>query len=295
MRSLLEKHMRVRQLVIRPTLLVAVASFVPALALAQPASTGMQPYPAACSTVPPAASDLAHVLYQAGKAYYDEANYDLAIPQFREAYRKDCTKHDLLIIISRSYELKSDRPAAIDALEEYLRRVPNSPDAQQHRTRIENLRKQLAPSTPSPRTTAMPAPAAPPVAPVRSPEERIREHTVAPWVVVGLGGAAAVAGAVVLTTAPANPEGCDASTETCKPIPGESTAAYNKRQSDAGVAKNQPIIGAVVLGSGGALLVGGLLWHFLEPTGPQATSSAGAKVTPQVSPGFAGLSLGGSF
>lgn len=293
LRGLLGENMRARKLVTVVSslgLLAAVAVSVPALA--QPASSGSQPYPIACTNVAPAESDRAHTLYQAGKAYYDDANYDAAIAQFREAYKKDCTKHDLLIIISRAYELKADRPAAIDALEEYLRRVPGSPDAQQHKTRIENLRKQIA-AQPPPAVTAAPTQVSPPVTP---PPGEVREHTIPPWLVVGLGGAGVVAGIVVLATAPSLPGGCSASTKTCTRFPGEPQADFDDRQKRAGASQTQPTVGAVILGAGGALVVGGLLWHFLEPTGPvEKTGKAKPKVEPQVAPGYAGLSLGGSF
>ena len=42
----------------------------------------------------------------------------------------------------------------------------------------------------------------------------------------------------------------------------------------------------------GGWLGGGLLWHFLEPTGPKEKS---ARIAPAVGPGFAGLSLTGKF
>lgn len=277
--------MRSRKLAIGLGLLLAAATSVPAFA--QPPSSAARRYPAACTDVAPAESDRAHTLYQAGKAYYDDANYDAAITQFIEAYKKDCTKHDLLIIISRAYELKAERPAAVDALEEYLRRVPNSPDAQQHKTRIGNLRKQIA---------AQPAPPVASAVPTQEPPSEVQEHTAAPWIVVGLGGAAVVAGVVVLATAPSLPENCFASTKTCTMMPGEPQADFDDRQKRAGASQTQPTVGAVVLGIGGALVVGGLLWHFLEPTGPvEKTAKAKPRVEPRVGPGFAGLSLGGTF
>src|SRR5689334_17787333 len=117
--------MRSRKLLIGFGLLVTVATTVPALA--QPAAGAG--YPAACAgtSVPQAKSDEAHAFYGAGRALYDEGNYDAAIAQFREAYKRDCSKHDLLVIISRSYELKGDRAEAIHALEVFLERVKDSP------------------------------------------------------------------------------------------------------------------------------------------------------------------------
>jgi tetratricopeptide (TPR) repeat protein len=260
-------------------LLLSVASTTPAFA--QPAAGGG--YPAACagSSVLPAKSDEAHAFYGAGRALYDEGNYDAAIAQFREAYKRDCSKHDLLVIISRSYELKGDRAEAVRALEVFLERVKDSPDAGTHRTKIDNLKKQIAAQPPPP----------PPV-----PPAEVREHTIPPWIVVGLGGAAVVAGVVVLATAPKLPDGCIPETKKCPRLPAESDTAFQDRQDRAGASQNQPTIGAVVLGGGLVLVAGGLLWHFLEPTGPVTSSAAlKPKLKPDVTPGYAGLSLGGTF
>ena len=287
--------MRSRKLAFGVGLLAVVATTVPALA--QPAaSASAQPYPAACnaSSVSADQSERAHTLYQAGKAYYDDNNNDDAIKQFREAYKKDCAKHELLIIISRAYQLKGDLAEAIRALETYLERAPASPDAASLRTRIDNMRKQLAAQPPPvPTATATPTSTATP------PPAEVREHTIPPWIVVGLGGAGVIAGIVILATAPELPEGCTKSSETCTKLTGETAASpsFINRQKEAGDAKNQPVIGAVVIGVGAALVAGGLLWHFLEPTGRAESGAAKSKpkLTPSVAPGFAGVSFGGSF
>jgi hypothetical protein len=274
--------MRSRKLFIAFGLLAAMAPLAPASA--QPAAGGG--YPAACPSVAPAKSEEAHAFYSAGRAFYDEGTYDPAITQFREAYKRDCSKHELLVIISRSYELKGDRAEAVRALEVFLERVKDSPDAATHRAKIDNLKKQIA---------APPPPAPPPPVPAPAPAE-VREHTIPPWIVVGVGGAAIVAGVVVLATAPTLPEGCDKVTNTCERFSGESDAAFKDRQDRAGGSQNQPTIGAVLTGGGLVFVAGGLLWHFLEPTGPTpATASVKPKVKPDLAPGYAGLSLGGTF
>ena len=58
----------------------------------------------------------------------------------------------------------------------------------------------------------------------------------------------------------------------------ESREEYQQRQDDAGRHVNQPTIGAIALGTGAVLMAAGLLWHFLEPTGPK--SSARVHFTP---------------
>ncbi|CAN5924370.1 hypothetical protein BH11MYX4_BH11MYX4_00570 [soil metagenome] len=276
--------MRSRHLVIGLGLLFAVAA--PLRASAQTAAPS--PYPAACAgvSVSAAKSEEAHAFYNAGRALYDEGNYDGAITQFREAYRRDCSKHDLLVIISRSHELKGDRAEAVRALELFLDRVKDSPDAATHRTKIDNLKKQIA---------AQPPPPPPSAPPVTAPPPEVREHTVPPWIVVGVGGAAVAVGVVILATSPGLPEKCDPTTKKCLRIAGESESTYQDRTSRAEASQNQPVTGGIVLAAGGVLVLGGLLWHFLEPTGPVTKGALKPSLTPSVSPGYAGVSLGASF
>lgn len=249
-------------------------------------------YPAACASVPATESDRAHTLYSAGKAYFDDGNYEQAIAQFREAYKKDCTKHEVLIIVSRSYELHNERAEAIKALELYLERSPNAPDTQQQKTRIENLKRELAKE----RAAAAAAAAGP-----AAPKQEIREHTIPPWIVVGLGGAAIITGVVVVVAiAPDLPAGCNSDNASCAKDPAgrETKEAFEKRQEKAGRAVDQPLYGALAIGGGAILVAGGLLWHFLEPTGPvEAAPNAKLKpkLRPQIGQGYGGLSLGGTF
>jgi hypothetical protein len=276
--------------VIGSGLLLTVAISVPALA--QPASGGATPYPAACSSVPQSESERAHTIYQAGKVQYDDKNYDAAIAQFREAYKRDCSKHDLLIIISRAYELKGDRVEALKALEMYLERVPNSPDAPTHRNGIESLKRQIA-AAPPPTVTA-PPPSATTTAP---PPAEVREHTVLPWLVVGLGGAAVITGAIFLVAAPKVPPNCNESSGSCSAMPAnEDPTQLAKERAQAGTSVGDRTGGLIAIISGAGVIGIGLLWHFLEPTGPvEKTGSTKPSLVPAVAPGYAGMSLGGSF
>jgi hypothetical protein len=125
---------------------------------------------------------------------------------------------------------------------------------------------------------------------------RERSHTVFPWIVVGLGVATIGAGVVVILTSPSLPDGCNQTTKTCTRITGEDASAFAKRQETAGRSETQPteglIVGAIGLGVAGV----GLLWHFLEPTGPERTRTGqGLRFTPWAAPSSAGGSLGASF
>lgn len=136
-------------------------------------------------------------------------------------------------------------------------------------------------------------------APGTEPDHGVRSsssaggHTVYPWIVVGLGAATMIAGAVVLLTAPALPSGCDSVTKTCVRTPNESAADFATRQEDAGRSEAQPTDGLIVGAVGLAVVAGGLLWHFLEPTGEARTGAL--QLTPWASHASAGGSLRLSF
>jgi hypothetical protein len=133
-----------------------MAMAVPALAQT---SSG---YPAACeaSKVSKIESDRAHTVFLSGKGFLDESNYDKAISYFKDAYSIDCSVHGILPIIATAYERKGDKASAVDALEEYLRRVPTAPDRDVVERRIRNLKDQIgqAATTTTATATATTAP-----------------------------------------------------------------------------------------------------------------------------------------
>jgi hypothetical protein len=143
-----------------------------------------------------------------------------------------------------------------------------------------------------------PAEAPPPPAPSQDAAEKPaprpeREHTVFPWIVVGLGVATLTTGIVVFVTSPELPSGCEKSSKTCTKQPGETAAAFATRQEQAGKSESQPTLGLLVGAAGLGVVGAGLLWHFLEPTGPEKTGAL--RFTPWAAPGSAGGLLGASF
>ena len=133
---------------------------------------------------------------------------------------------------------------------------------------------------------ASPAPVV--VAPVPKTKERV--HTLPPWIVVGVGAATAITGAIIYVIDRNDiPSGCNFDARTC--APGSSPGVQNAAQLATSRANVGLIVGIVGLGVAG----GGLVWHFLEPTGPVTTdqpspskSAGAASFTPVVAPGFAG-------
>lgn len=269
-------------------LLVATATTLPAYAqpsqLPTPQSMASD-FPVCTKKASDADQEIAKQKFIAARQDYEEANYDSAIRRFKGTYELDCSKPELLLIISSAFEKKGDKPSALAALEVYTQRAPkDAPDMPTTLTKIENMKKQLA-ATPPP--TKEPPPSAPPK------EEVVQEHTIWPWITVGVGVAVVAAGVVVHLTAPNYPPDCNRDTLQCTRKLGEPEADYDGRRDKAGDVHGQHITGTALLIGGGVLVVGGLVWHFLEPTGPKTSSRR--QLAPSVAPGFAGLSYGGTF
>lgn len=120
------------------------------------------------------------------------------------------------------------------------------------------------------------------------PESPPREHSVLPWIIVGVGVVVVVSGAVVYFTAPPLPRNCSDQTNVCMPPPTGPTLVAD--QDQAARRRNRRFAGGVTIGVGIASIAGGLVWHFLEPTGPRKTS-AHARVVPTLG----GLAVDGWF
>jgi len=289
------------------------AIFVSALLLslgapAFAADPQMPTYPACPIGTQPSERDAAaaYDFYKAGKRFFDERDLLRAIEQFSESYKRDCTKYDLLVTIARAYELHGDRAQAIHTLKAYLARVPDAPDADTQRKLIANLERDLADEN-AKRSAERKA------IEEREAEKRrqeaanapaeMRTHTVAPWIVVGAGAVVGVSG-LVMNVATSYPDGCSSETLKCT-----GKGDTNAQASSAQTTQLVKGIGVAMAITGGAAIVGGLLWHFLEPTGPvekksdppSATSARKAirvsnvSVAPTVGPEAMGLSFAGRF
>ena len=271
---------------------------VPALAQQSPVK-----YPPPCdpSQVTKSDVDRAHAVFLSGKQFLEESNYDKAIGYFDDAYSIDCSIHAILPIIATAYERKGDKAEAIRALEEYVKRAPDAADHEIIERRIKNLKDQLAheaatapapppavtsaPSAsaaPAPEVSAVPVASAPPAvvapAPASPSTTPVPEHTTAPWIAFGLGGAALATGVVLYAVGWGNISSADSScTSRACPLESEVTQGNNGR--------TLVTVGGVVGGVGLAAAAAGLIWHFAEKPGAANTSGS---MEPVVGPGYAG-------
>jgi tetratricopeptide (TPR) repeat protein len=281
--------------------LLGTAAAVPASAQSAQPSAPLSTYPVCNGKPTQNDTDAAHGAYMAGKGSFDEADYTTALNYFKDAYRRDCTKPELLVIIARAYELKGDKREAVHALETYLERAPNAPDAEVQKRRMANLKREMADAPPPPVTAAPPPSAPPTVAPVVTaaptasaapstpPDSLERHHTAPPWIVVGIGAAALVTGAILV------PIGAGKVSDAEVACPSHVCPVGSSSAIDSGNSgRTLEMVGGIAIGVGAAAIAGGLIWHFVERPTP-AERTAKPVITPQVAPGYAGLGLAGHF
>ncbi len=279
---------------VRGWLVTGIISLSSTAALAADTKTPFAP----CTTAPTEGDrKAAQGAFAAGQGSFNEADYATAITYWRDAYRRDCTAHALLLNLARAYELKTDRSEAVNALETYLQRKPDAPDADQIRRRIDNLKSQMAAAAPAPVPTAAPAPTpVPTAAPAPGADSGGKGHGpgVAPLVVGGVGVVAGVIGAIVFAG------GAKKVSDTEVICPDRKCPKGQEDQINVGNdGRKQETIGGVVLGIGIAAAVGGVVWYVLASSSGsssgQAPAPRRATVEPAFGPGFAGLSIAGRF
>jgi tetratricopeptide (TPR) repeat protein len=238
--------------------------------------------------------------FQAGNASFNEADYARAIDYWEDAYRRDCTANPLLLNLARAYELAGRKRQAVVALETFQSREPNSGEKDQISRRVEVLKKKIAEedaaaaAAPPPPTGVTPPVAGPPTGPVEPTPSQKARRSPWPWVVMGVGGAVLVVGAV---RAIDNKKKIDDVAAKCPnhQCVGSDTQSI-KNGNDARAALNGSV---VVMAVGGAAIVGGAIWWFLDKKSvDQANGQASLKrplLTPFVAPQLAGLSVSGAF
>ncbi len=286
--------------------LIGTAAAVPAYAQSSGGDAAAMSTYGTCGGKPSQAdTDAAHGAYMAGKASYDESDYTTAIMYFKDAYRRDCTKHELLVIIARAYELQGNRREAVHALETYLERAPNAGDAEAQKRHIANLKRELTdqPSaTPSasaaptasaiPSANAAPVPTASAAPTSEPPPAQPSSHSVAPWIVVGIGGAALITGAVLYAVGSGQ---VSTSESNCPPPNHTGPNCTTSDASSGNSGRSLETVGVVAGSVGIAAVAGGLIWHFMEPTSSSPQQTGKPIVVPQVAPGYAGVGVIGRF
>jgi tetratricopeptide (TPR) repeat protein len=237
--------------------------------------------------------------FQAGNASFNEADYTRAIDYWEDAYRRDCTANPLLLNLARAYELAGRKRQAVVSLETFLSREPNSGEKDQINRRVEVLKKKIAEedaaaaAAPPPSTSPVP-PTTGPLAPPPGETPAKAKHSPLPWVVMGVGGAALIVGTIGALDARKTINEVEAK------CPNHQCAGSDTDSIKKGNDARSKLNGSVaIMGIGGAAVVGGAIWWFLDKKSvEQANRQVSLKrplITPFVAPQLAGLSVSGAF
>lgn len=198
--------------------------------------------------VPAAAQEVSpQEAFERGLAAYQARDYEAALRSFERAYALSRSP-DLFFNIGLTLERLERREEAVRAFEQFLALQPSSPQRATVERRIADLRAALAAAR-APVVAPPPVVAAPPVVVVRAPmtpppPAAAPSRPVWPWVVLGAGAGAGIAGVVLLATA--TDPGADPDVRTEAQYM-DATAGLETRRIAAGV----------LLGVGGAAVVAG--------------------------------------
>lgn len=209
----------------------------------------------------------ARSLFEAGAIAYRDGHFADAEQNFRRAYELS-GRPELLFNIGTAAERARHDREAIEAYEEFLRRVPET----EHRARVETRLRSLRELG----SVAVSAPASAPVAAPGPPDPGA-----GPWIVIGGSSALAVVGAILLGLAVAD-------------VQAVESAAMLSRWADVEGAyeRSEPlsIAAFVLLGAGVVGAAAGVGWVL--------ASSGGAppeRASVQLRLGFASLAVEGRF
>jgi hypothetical protein len=241
--------------------------------------------------------------FQAGNASFNEADYARAIDYWEDAYRRDCTANPLLLNLARAYELAGRKRQAVVALETFLAREPGTGEKDQINRRIEVLKKKIAEedaaaaAAPPPTTTTTPPP---PTTTTTEPMPGSSAPHRSVWPYVTMGAGVVLVGVGGLTYFTARKKADDLS-QTCTPPGNRNNCPPGT--VDQGDKENQKMaLGSVLAGVGGAAIVGGAIWWYLDKRAfDKANAGQGAWLTdkprliPLVGPQVAGVGMVGAF
>lgn len=131
-----------------------------------------------------------------------------------------------------------------------------------------------------------------------APVSETKSHTTTPWIFVGVGATVTAVGVLSFVGAvkahddvasESAAKGCTTSPSVSCPVGVDATTIQTNLDGE----RAMNVLGVVLTSVGVVGLVGGLVWHFMEPTGTRP--HANVAVTPAIGPGYQGLSFAARF
>lgn len=199
-------------------------------------------------------------LFHAGDVAFREGRYENALDYLQRAYALS-HRPALLYNIGTTLDRLRRDDEALAAFEQYLREVPETDNRLEVESRIavlragvEARREEQASEGETERQTTTVGP---------SSQSAAGSEDVGGWVLVGVGAAAIVAGAVLLGLAAADVAAVE------NPAPGTYWSAVDDAYARS---EGESIAGAVLLGVGGAAAIAGLVWALVPNEASEGTA-----------------------
>lgn len=238
----------------------------------------------------------ARALFQAGQVAFEEGRYENALEYFRRSYELSQRPELLYNIGSAADRLRLDADA-LRAFEQYLELRPDAPNRAELEGRIAVLRRAVAAAGATTATTT--AATTTTATTTDTPPDQAETQAVAttstvggpsapageadagpgpmPWIVLGAGAAVAVTGVILIGVAAGD-------------VAAVENAPQGSSWSDVSAAydRSEPlsIAGAVLIGVGGAAMIGGLVWGVV---GGSSSSSEQPQAELTIGPGSVGV------
>jgi hypothetical protein len=210
--------------------------------------------------------ELARRHFESGAAYFEQAEYDSALREFRKSFELS-SRPEILINIATVHERLADLHSAIEALDQFLQLKGDSEQTATIRLRRDNLQKRLdeqsKPQAVEPQQPAMPPPAAP-----AQPDEPRGPNRVPAYVMFSVAGVSA-AGAV-LTGVFANAEFQDLK-DRCAPNCSDNDVSGARTLGTVSTV----LTGAAIVSAG----IGVVFWLSADDNPPKRGFNARLQVT----------------
>ncbi len=270
------------------------ASATSALADEDPVAQVKARYPACTKKATDDDVTAAAGAHRAAMEAFDRFQYAQAVRLWTDAYTFDCTRPKVFINIGQAYERDGDKAGALAVYELLLERAPADAPADLtqkvealreavKREAEERKRKADAEAKKAAESQAKRGPAEP-------DEEASPPLGIVPWIGVGVGGAAAIAGGVLLGVGLTQ---ASSAADECAD-PAARTGCPQTAVDDGEAGETMSMVGQGLLYAGGGILVASLVVQ-LVVNQPPSTEPAAATVTPLAGPGFGGVAFSGRF
>lgn len=131
--------------------------------------------------------ELARRHFESGAAYFAEAEYEEALRAFRKAYELS-NRPQILLNVAVVEERMGNLPGAVQALDEYLAKNPQDPEADTIRLRRNRLAQRITPATTEPPTPEDQGKIEPPPPPPPPPPPQREPNRVPAYIAFSVGG-----------------------------------------------------------------------------------------------------------